>query len=245
MSEFTAKTLTVEQIQMKLIEKLEPSGWADLLRGFLKSNDFTGIIEQLLTDNQSGKRFTPALKQLFRAFELCPVDEMNVIIIGQDPYPQPMVADGVAFSCSNTQKPEASLRYILKAVERTVPIEDQQLADKPENIDLGRWSKQGILLLNSALTTELNKIGTHYQLWKPFMEYLIDLVNFRTSGLIWVLVGRQAQGFEPLIGEHHTVITCSHPASAAYQKLKEWDCNDMFNKVNKQLVEYKKDKILW
>lgn len=245
MSEVTAKTLTPEQVQYKLIQKLEPSGWAEFLRGFLKSDDFTRLITFLMDENQAGRRFTPSLKQLFRAFELCPVKDVRVVIIGQDPYPQPMVADGIAFSCSNTTKAEASLRYIIKAIEKDVPESDRDPVDYPEKQDLSRWSKQGVLVLNSALTTELTKSGAHVAQWRPFMEYLIDMLNFKQSGLVWVLMGKQAQSFDGIIGEHHTVLTCTHPAFAAYQKVTHWDCNDVFNKVNQQLLEYKKDKILW
>lgn len=245
MSEVTAKSLTPEQIQVKLIQKLEPSGWAEFLRGFLRSGDFIKLLEFLIQENHEGRRFTPALKQLFRAFELCPLSTTKVVVIGQDPYPQPLVADGIAFSCGNTQRAEASLRYMLKAIDKSVPEEDRMGVDFPEKCDLSRWSSQGVLLLNSALTTELTKVGKHTQEWKPFMEYLIDLLNFRQSGLVWVLMGKQAQQFEGLIGDHHTVLTCTHPAFAAYQKITDWDCNDVFNRVNRQLIDYKKDKILW
>lgn len=244
MSEVKDK-LTPEQIKVKLIEKLRPSGWANLLKGHLQSEDFQAIINFLISENQEGRRFTPSLKLLFRAFELCPLEQTKVIILGQDPYPQPLVADGIAFSCSNTQKPEASLRYMLGAIERTVPFEDQDVTDAETRYNLSRWSKQGVLCLNTALTTELTKVGKHVKEWVPFMEYLIDMLNFNQSGLIWVLMGKQAQGYESLIGEQHNVITCTHPAYAAYLKAKEWDCNDVFNKVNQQLLEYKKEKIKW
>jgi uracil-DNA glycosylase len=245
MSEVTAKSLSPEQIQIKLIEKLEPSGWAEFLRGFLKSSDFTKIIEFLISENQNGRRFTPALKQLFRAFELCPLSSTKVILIGQDPYPQPLVADGIAFSCGNTGKAEASLRYILQALNTTVAEEDRDIHAGAAATDLSRWSNQGILMLNSALTTELGKVGKHSDVWSPFIVYLIDMLNFHQSGLIWMLLGKQAQQFEALIGSHHKVFTASHPASAGYKGLRGWDCEEIFNKVNRQLVESKKDKILW
>ncbi len=245
MSEVTAKSLSPEQIQIKLIEKLEPSGWAEFLRGFLKSSDFTRIIEFLISENQEGRRFTPALKQLFRAFELCPLSSTRIVLIGQDPYPQPLVADGIAFSCSNTGKAEASLRYILQALNDTVPEEDRDMHTGAAATDLSRWCDQGILMLNSALTTELTKVGKHTHVWEPFMNYLIDMLNFRQSGLIWMLIGKQAQSLGSLLGEHHHVYTASHPASAAYKGLRGWDCSDIFNKVNQQLADMKKDKILW
>lgn len=244
MSEIKEK-LSAEQIRDKLIEKLGPSGWAEFLRGFLKSGDFDSIVEYLVKENEAGRRFTPALKQLFTAFEQCPVDKVKVVLIGQDPYPQPRVADGMAFSCGNTLKPEASLRYMLRAIEATVAPEHRQEVDDISKCNLDRWAKQGILLLNTALTTEVTKTGKHTDVWRPFLEYVIDMLNFKQSGLIWVLMGKQAQSFDSIIGEHHLVSTTTHPAFAAYQKLHSWDCGDVFNKVNAQLTDLKKERILW
>ena len=244
MYENKEKTST-EQIKNKLIGLLVDSGWASTLRAHLRSSEFTDIIDFLIKENQEGRRFTPALKQLFRAFTECPVDKVKVVIIGQDPYPQPLVADGIAFSCSNTNKAEASLRYMLRAIEDTVALEDRAPVENEERLDLVRWSNQGILMLNSALTTEVGKVGKHVEAWKPFMEYLIDTLNFQQSGLIFALMGKQAQHYEALIGDHHTVLKSTHPAYAAYQKQFNWDCNDIFNKINLQLVDYKKEKILW
>jgi len=73
----------------------------------------------------------------------------------------------------------------------------------------------------------------------------VDMLNFKQAGLIWMLMGKQAQSFESIIGEHHKVLTCTHPAYASYMKMAQWDCNDIFNKVNQQLTEYKKQIILW
>lgn len=237
--------LSVEQIQQKLIEKLQTSGWGHFLRGHLFSTEFTKILEFLVNENAEGRRFTPTLKQIFRTFEECPLDTVKVVMIGQDPYPQPLVADGVAFSCSNTNKPEASLRYILGAIQDTVSSENQDITEIDAKFDLTRWCHQGVLMLNSALTTEVGKVGKHVEVWKPFMEYLIDMLNFQQSGLIFVLMGKQAQAYEALIGDHHTIIKSTHPAYAAYMKQHKWDCNDIFNKVNHKLIDTKREKILW
>jgi len=237
--------LSVEQIQQKFIERLSPSGWSHLLRGYLFSSDFTNMLEFLINENQEGRRFTPAFKQLFRAFEECPVDKLKVIMIGQDPYPQPLVADGISFSCSNTNKAEASLRYILNAVIDTVPAADQDVIDDLTKFNLVRWSNQGVLMLNSALTTEIGKTGRHVDQWKSFINYIIDMLNFQQSGLVYCLMGKQAQSFEDIISENHAVIKSTHPAHAAYLKQHKWDCNDIFNRINLQLADYKKEKILW
>jgi len=76
--------INLEEIKLKLIDRLQASGWASKLRGFIQSSDFDKILETLYKLRESGKRFTPPLKNVFRAFEECPVNKLKVIIIGQD-----------------------------------------------------------------------------------------------------------------------------------------------------------------
>jgi uracil-DNA glycosylase len=94
--------LDIEEIKQKMFDKLQPSGWGKVLKPFIFSSDFDKIISQLAVLAKDGKRFTPPLKSIFRAFEECPIDQLKVVIVGQDPYPQFGVADGISFSCSNT-----------------------------------------------------------------------------------------------------------------------------------------------
>jgi len=220
--------INLEEVKLKLIEKLKPSGWASKLKGFVQSSDFDKILETLYKMREDGKRFTPPLKQVFRAFEECPVDKLKVIIIGQDPYPYLGIADGLAFSCSMTDKVQPSLKVIFEAVEYTIHQEFPTYQDP----NLVRWANQGVLLLNSALTCQVDKIGSHYPVWKEFMAYTMDILNYTDTGLIFVLMGKQAQELESMIGEHHHIIKVSHPASAVYTKTT-WDCGDMFNEINK------------
>ena len=222
------KDINLEDIKAKLVDRLQPSGWAMRLRGFLQSSDFDKVLETLYKMREDGKRFTPPLKQVFRAFEECPVNKLKVIMIGQDPYPHFGVADGLAFSCSNTGKPQPSLKNIFEAIDSTVYDNER----REYNPDLTRWANQGVLLLNSALTCQVDKVGSHYAVWKDFIAYVMDILNFIDSGLIFVLMGKQAQELEGLIGDHHHVIKVSHPASAAYTKTV-WDCGNMFNEINK------------
>ena len=220
--------INLEDIKLKLIERLRTSSWADKLKGFLQSSDFDKILAELYRLREDGKRFTPPLKQVFRAFEECPYDKLKVIMIGQDPYPYINVADGLAFSCSMTDKVQPSLKNIFAAID-SIMYPQQTIEHNP---NLTRWANQGILLLNSALTCQVDKIGSHYNVWKEFIAYTMDILNYTDSGLIFVLMGKQAQELESMIGEHHHIIKVSHPASAAYTKTV-WDCNDMFNKINK------------
>lgn len=243
MSESKKITVNHEEVAEKLIEMLKPSGWHNLLKGFLYSEDFKNILIKLNECVDEGQRFTPPLKQVFRAFVECPLSDLSVVMVGQDPYPQMGVADGVAFSCSNTGKQEASMRYIFNAIGDTVY--KGKVDPKKMDTDLARWSKQGVLMLNTALTTEIGKVGKHYDIWKPFINYLFDMLNTHES-TIWVFMGKKAEDLSDLIdSDKHHHLFCSHPASAAYQKESKWNCNDVFNKVNETLETQNKPTIIW
>ena len=220
--------VNLEETKLKLIEKLSPSGWAHKLRGFLKSSEFDKILDVLYKLREDGKRFTPPLKQVFRAFEECPYFKLKVVIIGQDPYPHFGVADGLAFSCSNTMKPQPSLKKIFEAVDSTVYDNER----KEHDPNLTRWASQGVLLLNSALTCEIDKVGSHYKIWQDFMVYVLDVLNHTNTSLVFVLMGKQAQELESLIGDNHHIIKTTHPAYASYNK-SEWDSCNCFNEINK------------
>lgn len=237
----TLETVNLEEVKTKLYESLKKSGWGDKLKTFLLSEDFNSILNTLLAEARAGKRFTPPVKQMFRAFEECPLSNLKVVVIGQDPYPQPYVADGIAFSCSNIGKPEASLRYIFKAIEDTIPNENSYLWDP----DLARWSNQGVLMLNTALTTTIHKTGTHYELWKPFLTFLFDFLTVNNPGLVYVFMGKKAQEWAESIPDYAPRIFTTHPASAAYKDLPYWECNDMFNEVNKLVKTQFNDQITW
>jgi len=233
-------TVNLEEIKVKLYERLKPSGWGDKLKTFIMSNDFDKILKYLLADVKDGKRFIPPLKYIFRAFEECPYDKLKVVILGQDPYPQIDTADGIALSCSLKDKPEASLRYLLKEVEDTVYPEGYTW-----NNDLKHWSNQGILMLNIAFTTNIGTIGQHYKLWQPFLSFLLDILTFQNSGLVYVFMGKKSQEWTESIPDNNWKLFTTHPASAAYFDAERWDSGDVFNKVNKILKDNYNQKIVW
>jgi uracil-DNA glycosylase len=230
----------IDEIKQKMFAKLEPSGWDKVFKSFIFSSEFTDILSKLYELSIADKRFTPTLKQLFRAFEECPYDDLKVVFIGQDPYPQIGVADGISFSCGNTNKVQPSLRYIFEEIERTVYQEFPSYQDP----DLTRWSKQGILMLNTALTVEVGKIGSHYNIWKPFTAYMLDYLNNHNKELIYVYMGKKAEEWSVLTGDNNYKFSVKHPASAAYNGSK-WDSNDIFNKISKLVEENNGQKIIW
>ena len=232
-------SVNLQNVKEKLIERLADCGWGNKLRTFIKSSEMDSILESLLKEALDNKRFTPKVKDMFNAFVECPFDNTRVVIIGQDPYPQAGVADGIAFSCSNTMKTEASLKYIHGSIKKTV---DNTYVG---NADLKPWANQGVLLLNTAFTTTIGKPGAHQILWRPFMVQVIDSLIWEKQGLIYAFLGKKAQEYADLIPDNNHKIMVSHPASAAYEKLSEWDCEDMWNKINKYLEQDGKQRISW
>ena len=226
--------MNLQEIKQKLFNKFAANGWDKVFRSFVYSTDFDNILTKLWELSNDDKKFTPPLKQVFRAFEECPYDNLQVVIIGQDPYPQLGVADGISFSCSNTNKLQPSLRFILQEVDRTVY--DNQVIS--EDLNLKRWSNQGVLMLNTALTTEVGNIGSHYDIWRPFTTYLLDWLNINKSELVYVYMGKKAEEWSSMTDDTNIKYFVKHPASAAYSGSK-WDSKDLFNKINVH------KKIIW
>ena len=234
-----ANIVNSQEFREQIYKKLEPTGWNTALRMFIKSNEFITLIDRLKDDVVLDKRFTPTFKYVFKAFEECHYKDTRVIVLGQDPYPQINVADGLAFSCSRQNKAEKSLQYIHSAIEKTV--ENAQ----PSVNNLQYLADQGVLLLNTALTTQIGKPGTHQEYWKPFMAHLLDYVRMDNPNIVYLLLGKKAEFWEDLIDQPDNVVKASHPASAAYAKQHEWDCNDCFNKVNEILVSQELPEVNW
>ena len=226
--------MDLQEIKQKLFNKFAVNGWDKVFRSFVYSTDFDNILTKLWELSNDDKKFTPPLKQVFRAFEECPYDNLQVVIIGQDPYPQLGVADGISFSCSNTNKLQPSLRFILEEVNRTVYDNEVII----EDLDLKIWSNQGILMLNTALTTEVGNIGSHYDIWRPFTTYLLDWLNINKSELVYVYMGKKAEEWSSMTDDTNIKYFVKHPASAAYNGSK-WDSKDLFNKINLH------KKIIW
>ena len=235
------KTIDSEKIQKQLIERLDESGWLDVIGPFLQSNKFKKIIDFLIFEVENKRRFTPKVKQLFRAFEECPLKDLKAVIIGQDSYPYPGVADGIAFSCGNDGVIQKSLKYIFQEIQRTV-YKDGFMEWNP---DLKYLSNQGVLLINTAFTCEVGSVGSHYEIWREFVENLLTELDEHPP-IPFFFLGNVAAKFEGKItNPDHLKIFAQHPASAGYNKTFMWDSNDGFNKINKFLKGQYNQEIKW
>jgi len=241
--------MRISDIQQKLYERLKPSGWGDKLKMFILSHEFETILTYLWDESVDGNKFTPVIKDIFRAFEECPYDDLRVVFVGQDPYPQANVADGISFSCSKTEKEQPSLRYIFDEIERTVydpsiPQAEDEIKREDYDPDLKRWSNQGVLMLNTAMTCQIGKIGSHIDLWKPFINYLFDTLNNSNTGIVYVFLGKKSQEHAKLISKNNYKFFAVHPAAAAYKGGK-WDSANLFNQINVVVEKLYGDKIIW
>ena len=156
----------------------------------------------------------PSIKDVFKAFKLCPYNKCRVIFVGQDPYPQRGVAQGVLFG-NSSDTPEDKLSPSLQVIKESVinfEIPHNFITFDPT---LESWAKQGILMLNSALTTEVNKIGVHMMKWRPFMIAFLKNMSLYNPGTIYVLFGSQAQILDPYINANNYVLKIEHPAYVA------------------------------
>jgi len=230
------KTINIAEKIRGLKSKLEGSGWEHIINPYLDSEGFYKTIQKLISFVQEDKRFTPKMKDWFNSFIHCKYYNTNVIFIGQDPYPQVGVADGISFSCSYTMSEQPSLRHVFNSLEKQYPGYNR-------NCDLTRWSEQGVLMLNTALTVEINKIGSHYSLWRGFTEHILTKINTEKSQLVVVLLGKKAQEWKKYI-TNHIIIEVEHPAAAAY-KGGVWNDNDLFININKILKNQGKSLIKW
>lgn len=158
------------------------------------------------------KPLCPIQSNVFKAFELCSLKDLRIVMLFQDPYPQKGIATGLALA-NNSETLESELSPSLKIIKEAVI--DFEVPHNCIIFDqtLESWARQGILMLNSALTVEMNKVGSHTMLWRPFIAKLLKGLSEYNTAIIYVLFGRQAQSFKPYINDKlNHVIEIEHPA---------------------------------
>ncbi len=187
----------------------------------------------------------PLSVNVYRCFLETSLDDLKLVILGMCPYHTfkdgSPVADGLALSCSATGYLQPSLDQFHNALQKD--ILDRMCLECEKNPDLSYLANQGVLLLNAALTTEINKAGSHLELWEPFTKYVFQEI-LSTTGVPTIFLGKEAAKFERYTGLFAHNFVVSHPASAAY-KNTDWDSEGVFTKVNKILKEVNNYEINW
>ena len=206
----------------------------------LDRNETMKVMGWLRTVNK--ETLCPNIKDVFKAFKLCPYNKCRVIFVGQDPYPQRGVAQGVLFG-NSSDTPENKLSPSLQIIKESVinfEIPHNLITFDPS---LESWAKQGILMINSALTTEVGKIGVHMMNWRPFMIAFLKQLSMIYPGIIYVLFGSQAQILEPYINKNNYVLKIEHPAYFA--RINKKMPYHIWKDINKILYDLYGEKIEW
>ena len=200
------------------------------------------IIRRLSASNHT---ICPQLKDIFRAFTLCPFNSLRVVVLGLDPYNNLKggrpVATGLAFANSpDTTELSPSLEVLKESViNYTIP--HRTIIFDPS---LEKWETQGVLLLNSALSCEVGKVGSHTLLWRPFIKSLLINLSKYHTGIVYILMGTVAQSFEVYINKQFNyVVHIRHPSWYARNRTRM--PSDIWNEVNSILIGQNGNGIEW
>lgn len=193
----------------------------------------------LRAEEQAGKVIYPAAEQVFHAFNSTPLEQVKVVILGQDPYHGPGQAHGLCFSVQPDVPPPPSLKNIFKELQRDLGCQ------VPQHGYLQPWAAQGVLLLNATLTVEQARAGSHQQRgWERFTDQAIQVLNQQREGVVFMLWGGYAQKKKTLLdANRHLILTSSHPSPlSAYRGFL--GCGH-FSRANEYLQERGRAPIDW
>lgn len=219
--------------------------WWSMIRPFFIQGGFDPIYEVLKKDSKRGKIIIPSSDKVFRCFTETPYHDLKLVICGLSPYHSmkngKMIADGLLMGCSETNYLQPSLEQFYNGIERE--LFNGLTVTHVKNPDVSYLAKQGVLMLNAALTTEYMKAGNHFDLWNPFMKFLFEEI-LGPSGVPIVFLGKEAAKLEKYTMPFTWVFKLSHPASASYNAT-DWDSEGVFKSVNKILKERNNESINW
>jgi len=217
--------------------KIEAS-WKEALKDEFGQEYFKKLREFAKQEYQHAIVY-PAPKNIFRAFELCPFDKVEVVILGQDPYHGPKQANGLCFAVSEGVSLPPSLQNIFKEIESDL---GQKLVHKTG--DLERWAKQGVLLLNATLTVRARTAGSHQgKGWEEFTDAVIRKLSDERENLVFILWGNYAKAKGAHIDRtKHLVIESAHPSPFSATRFFG---SKPFSKTNEYLQGHGKKPIDW
>ena len=217
--------------------KIEQS-WKDALQGEFDKPYFASLVRFLHQEKTEGKQIFPPGSEIFKAFDLTPVDKVKVVILGQDPYHGYGQAMGLSFSVPDGVQAPPSLKNIFKEIESDLGI---KMSGRP---NLEDWAKQGVLLLNTVLTVRSGEPTSHSKIgWQEFTDAVISYISSHCEGVVFLLWGNFARSKKALIDtSKHYVLEAAHPSPLAGGAF--FGCRH-FSTTNEILVKEGKAPINW
>jgi uracil-DNA glycosylase len=216
---------------------IEPS-WKNALAHKFEEIFFNVLVDFIKDEYQSQMVFPPG-KDIFNAFNLCPLDQVKVVILGQDPYHGSGQAHGLSFSVKPGIPFPPSLLNIFKEIKTDLSV------DMPPNGDLTRWANQGVFLLNATLTVRAHEAGSHQgKGWEEFTDGVIEVINRTQSNVVFMLWGSFAQKKSVLIDtSKHLILKAPHPSPLS--SYRGFFGSKHFSKANEYLEANGKALIKW
>lgn len=213
------------------------AGWAELLKDEFKKPYFAELMEFVDCEYENAPVFPPA-GQIFRAFDECKLEDLKVVILGQDPYHGHGQANGLCFSVAEGLRYPPSLRNIFKEIEA-------DMGSAPESSDLGKWAQQGVLMLNATLTVRKSEAGSHQgKGWEQFTDRVIEIISEKCENVVFLLWGKFAQSKEELIdSSRHLILKAAHPSPFSAHR-GFFGCGH-FSKANQYLAAVGKEGVDW
>lgn len=205
---------------------LSDPGWRAVLRPILAEPEQRTLVQWLNRRAEQGVQLYPPANNVFRALNATPVEQVKVVILGQDPYHGPGQAQGLSFSVPAGVKFPPSLRNIFRELNSDVPF------TIPDSGDLTPWSRQGVLLLNSVLTVEQGQANAHQgKGWEAVTDAVIDHINRNRNDVVFMLWGSYAQKKGLMIDrQRHCVLTAPHPSPLSAHR--GWFGSGHFSRAN-------------
>lgn len=231
--------LTEEQ-QQRLAKVQLPEDWKYPLADFLLSEKMEQLRQFLSAEKQAGKVIFPPNAQIFRALQKTPLQQVKVVILGQDPYHGLNQANGLSFSVNKGITLPPSLRNIYHELATDLGI-------PPVNHgDLTAWAEQGVLLLNSVLTVEAGQPTSHKQKgWEEFTDAIIDVLNEQREHIVFILWGSYAQQKgKRIFTDKHLVLKAAHPSPLSANRGGFFGCR-VFSKANHYLHQHGITPVNW
>lgn len=210
--------------------------WDEILEEEINKTYYKSLMKEI-DKLYNEKTIYPKKEEIFKSFDLCPFNNLKVVIIGQDPYHGEGEAMGLSFSVRDSVKCPPSLRNIKKELA----LEGYN----KENNDLTSWAKEGVFLLNSILTVEQDKALSHkYLNWERFTDEVIKLISKHKENVVFILLGKYAESKKDLIDNNkHLILITSHPSP--FSASRGFLGSNVFKDTNKYLIENKKEPINW
>lgn len=216
-----------------------PNDWEEYFLD-LNIND----IYQKIKNKSELNDIYPDKNQILNAFNLCKLNNLKVIIIGQDPYHNPGQANGLSFSVNKNIRIPPSLKNIFKELNNDLNI------NIPEHGDLTNWAKQGILLLNNVLTVYKNEPNNKiHKIWNNITDNLIKNISIKNKNLVFILWGNNAQKkikyIENIKINNHLILKGGHPSPLNRNIKNNFFGQKFFSKTNQFLIDNEKEIIDW